>query len=243
MKSALLRIIGHPMYAIVTAASLVLIVFALLTKELTVKDVVTALLAMLGTFMGATLAFRLSENKEEEKLKREQHEALNRAMFILARQHNALQFLKQDFERFKTPLERGLNLPALKPPPYSDLVQNFASIDFMLGEDPDLLFRLTVEQERFHQAIESLNVRNDFYVKELQPALSNLAINGKRVSVAELSTTLGERLFGGAISGAEVAYDHLSKSNESLPAIQAELLKYARSRFPGRKFVVFESKA
>ena len=233
----------HLFYAAATASSLILAADALAHDKLAVKDVITALLAMLSTFMGATLAFRLTETKESERQLKEQREALNWALFIVTRQSNAIASLKKEADKFISPFERAINLPALKPPSYTDLIQNFTSLDFMLADNPNLLFLLTVEQECFHQAISSLNVRNDFYVNELQPVISKLRINRKYFSELELEAALGDRLFHGTINGMTVAYDHLSKSNVSLSVVHAALLEYARSRFPGHKFVAFERTA
>ena len=54
------------------------------------REVGTAFLALLGTFVGALFAFRLNESRGTRKLEVERKAALNRALFVLLRQYNAI---------------------------------------------------------------------------------------------------------------------------------------------------------
>lgn len=227
-------------YGGIAIAAIAAVVLAFQQGAIGAKEIATAVLALLGTFLGATFAFRLNQDKEEKKLHKERREALNRAMFILARQANAVHQLKRDYEEFPDPIGRAFNLLALKPPSYSDLVHNFVDLEFLLeSADPNILFRLTVEQERFQQVIECVNTRNEFYVNEYQPKLAAVALNGKLTSAHELSVLLGERIFGGTVNGAETAYKHICDSDVSISEMQSEMLKAAKQIFPGCKFVTY----
>jgi hypothetical protein len=228
-------------YGGIAVAAAVAVALAFQQGAIGAKEVATAVLALLGTFLGATFAFRLNQDKEEKKLHKERREALNRAMFILARHANAVHQLKRDYEKFTDPIERAFNLPALKPPSYADVVHNFVDLEFLLeSADPNILFRLTIEQERFQQVIESVNTRNEFYVNEYQPKLAAVALNGKLTTVQELSALLGERIFGGTLNGTAIAYEHLCASDVSIPEIQSALLSAAKKIYPGSKFVTYE---
>lgn len=227
-------------YGGIAIAATVVVALAFQQGAIGAKEIAMAVLALLGTFLGATFAFRLNQDKEEKKLHKERREALNRAMFVLARQANAVHQLKRDYEKFTDPIERAINLPALKPPSYSDLVHNFADLDFLLeSADPNILLRLTVEQERFQQVIESINMRNEFYVNEFQPKLAAVALNGKLTSAHELSVHLGERIFDGTVNGATIAYEHICASDISIPQMQNALLSAAKQIYPGCKFVTY----
>ena len=161
-------------------------------------------------------------------------------MFILARQANAVHQLKRDYEQFSDPSERAFNLPASKPPSYSDLIHNFVDLEFLLeSADPNILLRLTIEQERFQQVIESVNTRNEFYVNEYQPRLAAVALNGKQTSLHELSVLLGERIFGGTLNGTAVAYKHMCDSDVSISEMQDALLSAAKQIYQGSKFVTY----
>ena len=231
-------------YTGIAVAATVAVALAFIQDAIGAKEIATAVLALLGTFLGATFAFRLNQDKDEKKLHKDRREALNRAMFVLARQANAVHQLKRDYEKFSDPVDRAFNLPALKPPTYSDLVHNFADLEFLLeSADPNILLRLTVEQERFQQVIESIKTRNEFYVNEFQPKLAAVALNGRVTSVQEASTLLGERIFGGAMNGAAIAYQHLCASDSSLPEMQDALLAAAKQIYPGSKYVKYAKAA
>jgi hypothetical protein len=229
------------LYALIVITTVAFIALASYNGKVTQKDFATSFLALLGTFLGATLAFRLNETKELSKLHATQREALNRAMFVLTRQHNALHQLKSDLDKHKSRIELALNLPALKPPTYADLVHNFADLEFLLSsKNPNLLLKLTVEQERFHQALESLRVRNEFYVTEFQPAVAKLSLNGKSLTTEQLAEALGERIFGCLINGANNAQEHIYASCVSLPTMHSEIRLLAKEIYPNHKFINYE---
>ena len=176
-----------------------------------------------------------------QKLQDPRREAMNRALFVLIRQANATHQLFREFEKYPSHFEKAFNLPALKPPLYQDLIQNLADLDFLLGSpQPGLLMDLAIEQERFHQAIECLKIRNDFYITEVQPAVAKFALNGKTVTLEETASVLGERLFGGAMNGAQIAWDHISANNVTIPAIHKRLFAQAKILFPGHHFITYE---
>ena len=201
---------------------------------------IRGLTVAVGGFIGAFSAFWLKSYEEGKKDKEKQKRALNLALFVLIRQSNAIQCIKRDLEKYKTPFERGLSLPAMKPPDYSSLKQDIDSLQFLIDEDnAQILMELTVEQERFEQAISSINIRNEFYVKEVQPALSFHALNGRPLPLAEFEEKLGERLFQGAINGAAALYEHVYASEISLHKKYTELREIAKKIFPGEKFVAW----
>lgn len=230
-------------YVVIAVAGIGVVAAALLREDIGVKDLATAVLALLGTYLGATLAFRLNQDKEERRAQANRKEALNRALFVLSRQFNAVYQLKRDYDRYGEAIQRAFALPALKPPSYIDLVHNFVDLEFLLeSDDPDLLFRLTIEQERFHQAIESVRIRNEFYVNEFQPKMAEVGLNGRMISIDDAKIHLGDRIFGAVTNGTTIAYDHLSACNQSMPEVQAQLLAFAKRSFPGKKFVSYEAR-
>jgi hypothetical protein len=231
---------ANPAYlyaAFVTVAAVALIGFSLV-GDVGAKEISASLLASLGTFLGALFAFRLNESKDNAKLARERKAALNRALFVLARQRTALKLLLRDLHKYASEGERAFNLPAYRPPSYDDLVHNFQDLEFLLESGhPNVLMRLTVEQERFHQALGSLRLRNDFYVAEVQPEIARLSLNGKNVTNEQLASALGERVFAGAMNSATSLYFHFEESNKTIPAMHEELFNTAKELFPNERFV------
>jgi hypothetical protein len=228
----------QPIYLLIVLISIAIVGLLYSNGALELKDIGTSILALFGTFLGATLAFRLTETKEKEKIKATQREALNRALFVLIRQHNAVIQIKRDFDKYPSLFEKAFNMPALKPPEYGDLVHYISDLEFLIdSKNPNILFELTIEQERFHQAIESIRMRNDFYVREVQIAIAATSINRKIVTIPDAERILGERVFGGAMNGAENAYELIADSNESIPKLLGELRDLAKQIFPDHKFI------
>lgn len=206
-------------------------------KIITEREVASSLLALFGTFLGALFAFRLNEHKEDLKTSRERRDKLNRALFVLARQTNAIVNVHLELQKHKEDFERAFNCPAVTPPPYKELLIDFDSLGFLLEEDPSLLMKLTIEQEGFHQAMESLRLRNEFYVNEVQREIVAKGLNRQLRTFGALRTELGERLTDGAINQARVMYRLIGEANESLPLVHEQLFALAKKLYPDAQFV------
>jgi len=228
-------------YVVLIIIFVVLVILALVQNIIQIKELVVATLPLAGTFLGAMFAFRLNENKEARKLLLIQRQSLNRSLFILIRQANAVRQLKEIFDTKSTQFEQAFNVPAVKSHEYTDLKQNFTDLEFLLeSADPQILFKLTIEQERFDQTIESYNLRNKFYVEEVQPAVERLALNGKSITLQDAKLQLGERIFGTAMNGAKNAVFHINSSAISIPLMHADMLDLARTLFVGERFIQYK---
>ncbi|MCD5360300.1 hypothetical protein [Chromobacterium aquaticum] len=231
-------------YGTIIATAIFILIILFNQNEVAQKDFGTTILSLFSTFIGATFAFRLNEHKETEKLLATQKASMNRALFIIIRQFNAISQIKQDFDNYSDKYNRAFNMPAFKPPSYSDLTHNYSDLEFLLeleNAHPNLLLHLTVEQERFFQAMDSISIRNEFYVNEFQIAIEKMSMNGRNFHTDEIKTLLGERLFKGAITGAETAKNLIDASYISLQTLHKEVQDTARSIFPGKKFISYET--
>lgn len=214
------------------------------SEVISLKDLLVPALSLFSTFFGATFAFRLNQDKEAKKLEGERREALNRALFVLIRQWNAMEQLVRQFQAFPLPFARAFNMPAFKPPGYADLSHSIAELDYLIdSSNPGLLMELVIEQERFHQALEALRIRNEFYVSEVQPALEKHELNRKTVTPEQVRSLLGERVFEGALNGANTAWEQIFAASESIPKVHQALLAQGRKLFPGKKFITYERAA
>ena len=192
---------------------------------------------LIAAFVGAFSAFKLNSKKEDDKKYTKQKLAMNKAIFVSIRQINALKNMQKEFAKYTNELDKAFKLPAMKPPCYDELKYNFDELSFLLEDHPQVMMNLVIEQERFEQAFSSIEIRNDFYVHDVQPVLSKLALNGKDIIVAEFAKALGERLFEGAINGANTMYFHIETTNTSIVEMHDELSVVARKVFIGEKFV------
>jgi len=167
--------------------------------------------------------------------------ALNEALFVLIRQHNAVQQIKSDFDKYSNEYERAFVLPAIKPPSYSDLRQNFESLTFLLvASEPQILLELSVEQERFEQIQEALRLRNQHYVEQVQPAMTAAGLNDRVVPAREIELKLQMAVYRGALQTASIVCEQVQQSSKSIFNMHAQLIALARKLFPGKKFVSYE---
>ncbi|MFT6349392.1 MAG: hypothetical protein ACJAYB_002413 [Psychromonas sp.] len=169
--------------------------------------------------------------------------AMNKVLFVSVRQINAIKNMRKEFSKFTLDLDKAFKLPAMKPPCYSELKYDFDELGFLLENHPQTMMKLVVEQQRFDQAFNSIEIRNDFYVNEVQPVIGKLGYNRKSVSVDDFAEALGERLFEGAINGANNMYFHIEATDKSIIEMYDEISVVARKVFPGEKFIKWKPEA
>lgn len=228
-------------YLAVAACAIAVVLLSHYVEPLSPKDLALAVVPVLSTFLGATLAFRLNEKAAEDKEMERRYLALNEALFVLVRQHNAVHQIKSEFDKYNNEYARAFVLPAVKPPSYVDLRQKLDSLTFLLLEsEPQILFELSVEQERFEQIQEALRLRNQHYVEQVQPAMTAAGLNDRTVQALEIELKLAVPVYRGAIQAASNVYEQLQKSSKSIFAMHAQLIALSRNLFPGRKFVSYE---
>jgi hypothetical protein len=224
-------------YGVIAVAIVAGIATLLIREVLTEREIAGSLLTLLGTFVGALLAFRLNERKDELKIEKTQKQDLNAALFVLARQSNTIGGLHRVLCKFESDFERAINCPALRPPDYADVALDFGALAFILEKNPSLLLKLSLEEEGFKQALQSLKTRNDFYISEIQPAIDKLGLNQKSMTMSELEAALGERLTQTAFNTARVVYQLVKEANEGLPKLHGDLFGIAKELFPDAQFV------
>jgi hypothetical protein len=232
------------LYAAIAVVVVLIALVAAYFQQIEVKDLVVAALPVMTTFLGATLAFRLNEDREEKREQLRRKQALDFSLFVLLRQDNAVGQSIEPYRTAANDAERAFVVPALKPPDYLGLRQDIASLAFLLElGHPQLLFELSIEQERFEQAFEALRTRNQFYVDELQPALESTGMNGRPVTLAEAKGLLGERIFESSMNQAHILFDHFQASEKSIPKMFASIRSTAKELFPSAAFVSYERDA
>ena len=217
---------------------LIAVLWGIFDGKVEIKELTIPFLSALSTFLGALFAFRLNENKEYLEIRNVQLSALKRSLFILARQANAVNLIDKILEPYISENERAFNLLAFKPPNYTELNQNFEDLEFLLNSEyVNLLLELTVEEERFHQALESLKLRSDFYVIEVLPLIASKSLSGKALSSEELFEALGERVFGTAITYSNSLYYHIFENKKSINSMHNKLFAVSKKFFPNEKFI------
>lgn len=225
---------------LIVAVMLALVCFAAI-GIFSPSDFAKAIFPLLGTFVGAFLAFRLQEYREEIKDEKTRKASLNRALLVLGVQHNEIRSYLKLIAPYKDEIEIAFNFPGIQPQEKFEVSQKIDDLNFLLESGyPNLLFEIIIEQGRFDQTMEAIRIRNIFYVRELQPVLAAKKLNKKSLSRMDLETEVGEYLFGSAVNGANSMASHIRSSNESLPALFENLRKISKQLYPAEKFVEFD---
>jgi hypothetical protein len=202
------------------------------------QNIVTICGAAFGAFFGAYCAFKLRQHEENQNKKNKRKTAIDLCLFTMARQHNAISLIKILYDKYPSEFLRAFQMPAMKPPEYKDLKVNLDELIFLSNQDNiEFLFHLSIEQERFHQAIHAVTLRNEYSLDQLQPAVAKYQIGGASISKQDLRTLLGTQIFHTSINLANTAYDHLCATQSSILKMQHQLHNIAKSIYPEEAFM------
>lgn len=202
------------------------------------QSIVTICGSAFGAFFGAYCAFKLRQHEENQSKRNKRKTALDSCLFTMARQYNAIRFMKKQYDEYPNEFQRAFLMPAAKPPEYKDLKVNLEDLIFLTDhESVEPLFHLSIEQERFEQVVFAVNSRNTYTVEYLQPALAKHELNGKSVSSKELQDALGDVIFKTSVNAANSAYELLVAAEKSIFKMQNVLHKIAKATYPDQRFL------
>lgn len=224
-------------YIVISLATLLFVALAFYFKYIEIKDVAIGLLALMGTITGATLAFRLNENREIQKEDAKRRHSLNSTLFILGRQLNAIYLIKDELDKYKTEFDKAFNMPALSLSSYSDLVFQFVDLDFLLTNDINTVFRLSIVQESFFQALESQKNKSNYHHDVIQGIIEKLHLNNQMMSMRDMKHRIGDRIFTTAINNTKELCAHTDECIKSIIDMQNELHMVAKNHYPKFKFI------
>ena len=114
------------------------------------QSIVTICGSAFGAFFGAYCAFKLRQHEENQSKRNKRKSALDLCLFTMARQYNAVRFMKKQYDEYPKEFQRAFLMPAAKPPDYKDLKFNLDDLIFLTDhESIEPLFHLSIEHERF----------------------------------------------------------------------------------------------
>jgi hypothetical protein len=206
-------------------------------------DIGTAILGGISTLVGAQFAFRLTERKDQEIDLAKRIHALNKANFTVGRQLNGIQYIREEVLPCDTPEKRLFECRAAMPPDYSDLRVDFESLSILLDSpDPDLLLRLSVAQDGFHQTMRAITLRAQYFVDQFQPAVMASGILSGPFTLEDARKEIGELVFNSALNYTNGMFVALEETALRLQKVIDELEALSRHIYPGEKFMRFRLK-
>ncbi len=215
-----------------------------LLKIINLSNIIIVITAFGGALSGAWGAYKLQIYKEKEKREKEKISALNKALFILLRQINAMEIFKRDLAVHiaEDKIVRAFNLPSWKTNSYNDLKFNFEELSFILDtEDLNLLHELFILQECFEQAIETINQRTIFITNKIAPEFELKEIDITSLTAEKFKKIINANNVNNLVFLTNNMYEHIYKTREELEDIEKKFFNFAKSQYPNQKFIRFES--
>lgn len=203
-----------------------------------------ALLTLLGTFIGATLAFltQIALRKREER-KSEQLSA-HRILFCLFQQLNTIVLFQREWiAPRKNTSVMFIEIPAASEFDLSTNLFDFESFGFLLKsrDGRQIMFDLYLAQECYVETLRIINERSRMHREMLQPKLAEIGLGaGIAISLQELEKLLGPLIHGTMINSTAQMISQLQHAFEKLIAAKVAFRAFATVYFKSNDFTEFE---
>jgi hypothetical protein len=198
-----------------------------------------AIIVLSAAFFGSFTAFSFNNRKEEAKEEKQKIAALNSTLFITLQEINGLLQIKRDIAPLKNDPIRFLKIPAFYTPDYRALKLELNRLEFLLQEDSNLLFELSIQQGCFESAVINIKMRGDFHHRELQKALNDCNFDVEDPTIEELINACGPRIIGTAIKQTDSMFSQVYLTVESLTALHENLHDIAKKLYPSVRFIKY----
>lgn len=195
---------------------------------------------ILSTFVGASAAFHLERKQKKDDLIKMRVEIANRALFTLNRQLGILRGIRnQVINSVPNDSMRWITMPAWLPRNYDHLRFNIGELAFLFdSKDPNVLNDIMLEEDRFFEAINTLNERSHYHRVELQPLLVRLGIqNNAAYIVGELEEKLGHDVVGNMKTLTQALSEHVPEGMEGIRNIYDKLRAILVELLPEEKII------
>lgn len=217
--------------------------FAALLKPFTPDAFANGFATLVGALVGAMLAYLLQRRLQANQEHKVALMAAHRLMFSLLQQMNTIILIQRDyvFPQLSNP-GRFISIPATPPYDPKKNVLELPELSFMLenGSSRKLLYEFYIAQENYIEAINQWNLRSDFHLERLQPALACSGIpNGGLVTEAALRKALGEQVFSHAVNATNNAVESLQRAFQKLAPLKDQLRPHLIARFKTSDFTDF----
>jgi len=202
-----------------------------------------ALLTLVGTFVGATLAFlsQLALRRKEEK--KGELLAAHRILFCLLQQTNTIVLIQQDHvvPHSRSPV-KFIEIPATSQFDLSKNLFDFASFGFLLKsrKGREIMYDLYMAQESYVETLRMVNERSRLHRELLQPKMAELGLgDGKPVGLAELPSLLGPLVHGTLVNSTDQMLSILRATFKKLLAAKVQFRAYSVTYFKTNDFTDF----
>lgn len=198
------------------------------------------ILAFIGTFGGAYIAFRLERrDRDRERLELRNAEG-NLALFTLWQMWEVInQFKKEVIDVAPNNAGRWLNMATTPPRPLEALAFDIAKLHFLFeGKDKNVLGQLVLEERRFHSSIALIDQRTHLMLDVIWPLLGAAGIErGKQYDEKLIISIIKEDKLIKAQMLAESLTKQITANVGSFKNTFQQLRTQLREMLPDMKFI------
>lgn len=201
-----------------------------------------ALATLVAAFVGAWSAFKLQDRAKQREERRQNVAAGNRALFNLLRQSNSLKLIQLDFlDEHRDHPGRHLTMQPVPQQSYDDTKFDLRELSFMAEpKHQNLLFKLTIEEARYAEAIKTMNMQSEFRT-QVQAVIANAGIqHGREYSGDELHTAMGDFAYHNLKSLTDALFFHVDRTIQSGIEVKDELRAALKELYPDAQYLDFE---
>jgi hypothetical protein len=209
----------------------------------TLGDIVNPLATLIAAFAGSWAAFKLQQFQKSKEDTESRIAAGNRALMVLLQQANTIKLFQIDFiEPYRNSPGRHIQIPPTLPFQEDSLMFDVRSLYFLLTpEHQQVLMDLILEENRYREAIKSINARSRHHFEIVQPKLSNAGIKeGGEYTGAHYKAALGDHDYFHLQRLTDATVLHVDRTTDSLVAMKNRLREALLQQFSKGKFVDFE---
>lgn len=234
------RLMTWQVYLAITVIGVIALAITWISAPNKQQTIASSLSGLFSSFLGAYLAFRLSKEKQKEDEDEKRVIALHLAIFTLNRQMNAMLQYWRLISAYRDEPTAFLKLQANRLPDYSSLKQDFKSLTFLLETDAQIVYDLSIQEERFFQSTFSIEKHADFHRSEYQKAAGEIEIRASEITLEDLRKLLGERILETLKTQTGEIFKHVPRTVKTHYDLSKRLYERARLLYPETKFVRLE---
>lgn len=208
-----------------------------------IGDIVNPLATLVAAFAGSWAAFKFQQFQKNKEDTENKIAAGNRALMTLLQQANTLKLFQSDFiEPYRNSPGRHIQIQPVLPFQEDTLVFDVRSLEFLFTpEYQQVLMDLVLEENRYREAIKSINTRSRHHFEVVQPKLARAGVReGGEYTGEQFKAALGDHDYVHLKRLTDAIVLHVDRTVDSLVSMKGRLRAALLKQFPKGKFVDFE---
>lgn len=207
------------------------------------EDLIPAAFTLFAAFLGAWIAFSLEANARKQERREAQLEAANKLLLALSERLSMLRVFQHDF--IDPVREKPGRMVDMQPvahyrEPISQLTPQTVTYLFQ-SKHKQLLLKLSVANEVFSAAIDTIRYRSDIHLNQFQPLLANAGFTmGQNISSEQILTAVGDRVYHTLKGATDILIEQVDRAVVGGDELRRELIEAFSELFSPKEVFSFE---